>query len=64
MGPCYKCTERFIGCHGVCELYIESVNKKQERTLAIRTARNKQNIARLVAIDQCRKAKRKRERNE
>ena len=41
MRCCKYCTERYIGCHSKCKLYIEEV-KEREKFLADK--RNKQEI--------------------
>ena len=36
ISSCKDCTERFIGCHGVCETYIQQKNEhllKKEQVL-------------------------------
>lgn len=41
MGCCQYCTERYIGCHSKCKLYIEEV---KERKKFLADKRNKQEI--------------------
>ena len=41
MGCCQYCTERYMGCHSKCKLYIEEV---KERKKFLADKRNKQEI--------------------
>ena len=41
MGCCQYCTERYMGCHSKCNLYIEEV---KERKKFLADKRNKQEI--------------------
>ena len=41
MGCCQHCTERYMGCHSKCKLYIEEV---KERKKFLAGKRNKQEI--------------------
>lgn len=38
--PCYKCGERQVGCHSMCEKYKAYVIEKDERNRKIREAKN------------------------
>ena len=29
--PCFKCTERYVGCHGKCDRYASYVSEKEEQ---------------------------------
>ena len=41
MGCCQYCTERYMGCHTKCKLYIEEV---KERRKFLADKRNKQEV--------------------
>ena len=41
MGCCQYCTERYIGCHSKCKLYIEEV---KERKKFLAESRNKKEL--------------------
>lgn len=34
--PCFKCTERAVGCHGTCEKYCTWSAKRDEAKMAMR----------------------------
>lgn len=35
LSPCYKCTQRHLGCHGACSLYLQFVAEREaERKMA------------------------------
>lgn len=29
--PCFKCNERYVGCHGKCEKYADFVERNKKR---------------------------------
>lgn len=37
--PCYRCADRFVGCHGVCKKYSEWHNTKESIKRKIQTAK-------------------------
>lgn len=39
---CYKCTDRKLGCHSVCEKYISACKKHKELTEKYYAERRKQ----------------------
>ena len=41
MGCCQYCTERYMGCHSKCKLYIEEV---KERKKFLEESRNKKEL--------------------
>lgn len=38
---CHDCSNRAVGCHGICEKYIESRKKYEEQQTAIYAWKNK-----------------------
>lgn len=49
--PCYKCEDRYVGCHGECEKYIafrserESIYEKRRKDVAVREYQSAQMVA-------------------
>ena len=40
---CYKCEEKFLGCHATCEKYLAEVEQHRQEQEKIRAAKEKEN---------------------
>lgn len=52
--PCKDCVDREIGCHSVCEKYIQYLKEKDEYNKKVSNARKKENDILSFRIDSIR----------
>lgn len=55
---CKDCTERYIGCHSVCEKYLSEKAKNDKHKAEIRIIKNQMSIADSVKTDGIKRMKR------
>lgn len=56
--PCYRCADRFLGCHSVCKRYIDWYNTKESIKNKIQTAKLDEGMKNEVDIKGTKRRKR------